>query len=331
MGWCRIKVGEAVVKRQLPEDCPVCRGSYSDLGKGDLYFVIICKRCGDFAVHDDVWDPGMLPLQSKVAQAALAHALRRREDFPPLPDAPRKPFVTPDALKAFLKSGAQLPLPTQQVRNLISHIGTRSRETGASVVIRSNDYTVIGTAGSKAMFALLDEIGRRGLVRASTTIDEAEVQLTLTGWEAWEGLASTSSRADYGVIVMPFGNPTLTAFVDNAVRPAAAEVGYKLHRIDDPVIAKAGVIDNIMRQTIRDAAFVVADLTHGNNGAYWEAGFAEGLGKPVIYLCEAATWSTTKTHFDTNHCTTVIWDLADLSQFHRSFVATLRNSLATAR
>ena len=27
-------------------------------------------------------------------------------------------------------------------------------------------------------------------------------------------------------------------------------------------------------------------FTHGDPGAYWEAGFAEGLGKPVIYTCE---------------------------------------------
>ncbi len=37
---------------------------------------------------------------------------------------------------------------------------------------------------------------------------------------------------------------------------------------------------------IRDAKFVIADLTHGNDGAYWEAGYAEGLGKPVAYICE---------------------------------------------
>ena len=40
---------------------------------------------------------------------------------------------------------------------------------------------------------------------------------------------------------------------------------------------------------IRDAKFVIADLTHDNNGAYWEAGYAEGLGKPVIYICEKET------------------------------------------
>ena len=43
-----------------------------------------------------------------------------------------------------------------------------------------------------------------------------------------------------------------------------------------------------MRERIRDAAFVLVDLTHDNPGAYWEGGYAEGLGKPVIYICEAS-------------------------------------------
>ena len=41
-----------------------------------------------------------------------------------------------------------------------------------------------------------------------------------------------------------------------------------------------------MRVQIRASRFVICDLTHGNRGAYWEAGFAEGIGRPVIFVCE---------------------------------------------
>jgi len=43
-----------------------------------------------------------------------------------------------------------------------------------------------------------------------------------------------------------------------------------------------------MRVEIRSAKFLVADLTDENRGAYWEAGFGEGLGKKVYYTCEAS-------------------------------------------
>jgi hypothetical protein len=72
----------------------------------------------------------------------------------------------------------------------------------------------------------------------------------------------------------------------------------------------AGLIDDQLRVALRRSRFVIADLTHGNNGAYWEAGFAEGLGRPVIYTCREKEWEdgNQKTHFDTNHLVTVIWD-----------------------
>ena len=92
-------------------------------------------------------------------------------------------------------------------------------------------------------------------------------------------------------------------------------------------VTQSGIIDNLMRNKIRDSAFVIVDLTHDNFGAYWEAGYAEGLGKPVIYICQKTKFDDAKTHFDTNHCTTVLWSMEEDSSFRRQLIATLRRSL----
>jgi hypothetical protein len=55
-------------------------------------------------------------------------------------------------------------------------------------------------------------------------------------------------------------------------------------------------------------------VTHANNGADWEAGFAEGLGRPVIYTCRQEEWKERKVHFDTNHLATIIWDSGNLDK-----------------
>jgi hypothetical protein len=47
----------------------------------------------------------------------------------------------------------------------------------------------------------------------------------------------------------------------------------------------------------------------------------------VIYLCEQSKFDTSKTHFDTNHCTTVMWSTADPERFIEFLIATLRRSL----
>ena len=82
-----------------------------------------------------------------------------------------------------------------------------------------------------------------------------------------------------------------------------------------------------MREQIRDSAFVIVDLTHDNSGAYWEAGYAEGLGKPVISICEEEKFREAQSHFDTNHSTTVLWHPDRGDEFSRSLIATLRRSL----
>jgi nucleoside 2-deoxyribosyltransferase len=72
---------------------------------------------------------------------------------------------------------------------------------------------------------------------------------------------------------------------------------------------------------------VLVDLTHENAGAYWEAGYAEGLGKPVLYICERTKFDEKKTHFDTNHCTTVLWHPDSILDFVEDLKATLKRSL----
>ena len=87
---------------------------------------------------------------------------------------------------------------------------------------------------------------------------------------------------------------------------------------------KAGLIDDRLRVEIRTSRFLIADLTHENAGAYWEAGFAEGLGKPVIYTCEKSKFDTAKTHFDTNHHLTVFWSTDEFPSFEEKLKATIR-------
>lgn len=52
---------------------------------------------------------------------------------------------------------------------------------------------------------------------------------------------------------------------------------------------------------------MVVDLTHKNNGAYFEEGYAMGVGKPVIQLCQEET----KLHFDIAQKNTIMWKIID--------------------
>jgi hypothetical protein len=47
----------------------------------------------------------------------------------------------------------------------------------------------------------------------------------------------------------------------------------------------------------------------------------------VIYSCEAERWKASKTHFDTNHLVTIIWDASDLDKAGKLLTATIRATL----
>ncbi len=125
---------------------------------------------------------------------------------------------------------------------------------------------------------------------------------------------------------MEFGTSEMEKLASEHIKPVISRtLGYEVYDLRN--VAKAGIIDQIMRTTIASSKFVIADLTFDNNGAYWEAGFAEGIGLPVIYICEREKFERTKTHFDTNHLTTVLWSMNDTDRFEIELADTLRRSL----
>ena len=223
--------------------------------------------------------------------------------------------------------------PPEQAINLVRYIGDQVSSSGKPISTLPEISQSIGARSVEFMFQLLDELCDTGLIQfnkatsyQSSQTPYTKVNLTLKGWEQYEEEKRGKFEGNYGFIAMQFDDPDLEAFVQEVVKPAVKdEIGYDL--VDMRDIGRAGVIDNIMRVQIRDAKFVIVDLTHDNNGAYWEAGFAEGLGKPVIYICKKEKFEDQKTHFDTNHCTTVPWSRDEDEGFRQELTATLRRSL----
>lgn len=223
--------------------------------------------------------------------------------------------------------------PAVQAMNLIRYIGDQVTESGKPIHQLPELSNIIGAPSEELANQFIEELSERGLIKMWEPIRRMgartlfmNVNLSLDGWEQYEAEKRGRFAGNYGFLAMEFDAPDLEAFVREVLKPTVKEsTDYDL--VDMRDVSKAGVIDNIMRVQIRDAKFVIVDLTHDNNGAYWEAGYAEGLGKPVIYICEKEKFEAKKTHFDTNHCTTVPWSREDDKAFRRELTATLRRSL----
>ena len=223
--------------------------------------------------------------------------------------------------------------PAVQAQNIIRYVGDKIIESGEAIPqISGGLYSEIGAPSSDLAFKLMEELEEKGVLKSghitktfkSSTL--VNVNLTLKGWEQYEAEKRGRFDGNCGFIAMKFGDDDLDDLVQNVVKPTLKEgIGYELYNMKD--VSRAGIIDDIMRVQIRDSAFVIAELTHDNPGAYWEAGYAEGLGKPVIYICKKEKFDEISTHFDTNHCTTVLWSRDNDKGFQQELIATLRRSL----
>ena len=95
---------------------------------------------------------------------------------------------------------------------------------------------------------------------------------------------------------------------EDGFKPAIEATGYSPVRIDRKEFN--GKIDDEIIAQIRRSRFLVADFTHGEDGArggvYYEAGFAQGLDLQVIFTCRKDMID--KAHFDTRQFNHIVWE-----------------------
>ena len=289
-----------------------------------------CPVCGKFSVSRNALNEHLSPENEnldRLKRATLSHRTRLKFEL-----GDETAMLMTYDIERFLESTPKLPNPSQQAMNAIRFIGDAvQRDFIPMKALPPNFQASIGAPTRHYSLKLVRDLMNRGLVSAidsetlSNPYDVIQVDLGFLGWEAYDQEQSGKFSSSYGFIALKYGDTILDPFLAEKIKPGIRAIGYELLDLRD--VSQAGVIDNILRAQIRDAAFVLVDLTHDNPGAYWEAGYAEGLGKPVIYICERTKFDEKRTHFDTNHCTTVMWDLDNPDHFLTELSATIRRSL----
>jgi hypothetical protein len=259
----------------------------------------------------------------------MSHTLRRMQ----LPNDRHLRIIRDDELASFWRED-RLPTPLEQADNLILLIGN-TQETPStwawvspSAIAATIGIAISPSSGDSQGWSWLNsQLESRRLYRLHPTNEGGKVgaMLTLEGWEKYEALHKEIAESRTAFMAMKFGDATLDKMLEECFRPAVKRTGFELRILTDQ--QAAGLIDDQIRSGLLAARFVVADLTHGNPGAYWEAGYAEGRGIPVIYTCETGAWKTNKPHFDTNHLATIIWDASKPKEAEDALTSMVRATL----
>ena len=136
---------------------------------------------------------------------------------------------------------------------------------------------------------------------------DGEYKLTVEGYTHLEELKHPAPVSSQGFVAIWFDD-SMTKAWRAGIKPAIEDAGYKALRIDQK--EHANKIDDEIIAEIRRSRFIVADFTHGDDGprggVYYEAGFAHGLGIPVIFTCRRDALE--KVHFDTRQYNHIVWE-----------------------
>ena len=161
---------------------------------------------------------------------------------------------------------------------------------------------------SYEMDYMSDYLSEQGLIVCSKHYLETDsmykfnISLTPKGYARVDELQKNSAYGRSVLVAMSFQN---TESLREAIRKGIQDAGYVAIFIDE--VQHNDFITPELLKHIKDSKFIVVDLTHQNNGAYFEEGYAMGLGKPVIQLCKKGV----QLHFDIAQKNTIIWETED--------------------
>lgn len=286
-----------------PNRCPLCHVNTQEpfaVGADDRA-VLNCPSCGNHKLSEEAYRylPGALTDDRR--RIAIAHNVWRR---------PAGTDITSADLAHFVDRG-EVPGPMERVDLLVEYMA-ENLEPGQTAMLPSYSfYARLGCVSGQAFMWVVDQALRMGYVEGTTKA----AALSVTGWARYDELKRNNVDSTYAFMAMHYSDEMHRVYWDHLV-PAVKATGFDLRTANGPH-QPAGSIDDRMRVEIRTSRFLVCDISDGNRGAYWEAGFAEGLGRPVFYVCRADVLRDLShphhPHFDTRQSLIVPWDLADMA------------------
>ena len=290
--------------------CFVC--NHEAVVQGRHNFQVSCRRCGEYEMTDIL---SVSPPRNRTDAYILSGVLRNASA------EGRRLLLTTMTVDDLIKNAPVPADPLASIDDILEIVFHRTKEFGSLVGLDPEvDYPLIYARSSNEFDKLL---GAAVKLEYIWTIAGNQCVLTLKGWEKigeLRKLGPTNNKVAF--MAMPFGDSFLDDVYKNHIQPAMGQTGFQIRRVTEG--QGAGLIDDQIRVGIRNSRFLVAELTKENRGVYWEAGFAEGLGKKVIYLCRVEAEAKLETHFDTSHLTTVMWQESKLDDAMVRLKATVR-------
>lgn len=225
---------------------------------------------------------------------------------------------------------AEFPKPTELIDRALLNLWRRVRHPMDGIALDPQEAQYILYCPDNDIRLLTYMAEMQLLVKESITRGSINLRITPHGWQRVLDLKTQVPETKQAFVAMWFADQ-MDAFYKDGMAPAIKDAGFDCKRIDNKEHNNK-ICDEIVAE-IRKSRFVVADFTAGlcrkcgdcehrsdcpdqvrpRGGVYFEAGFAMGLGIPVIWTVHKD--QIKQVHFDTRQYNHIVYDSAeDLKQ-----------------
>lgn len=312
----------------MPEDvspeivsCPICMSTckvkISGFNKN-----ITCPSCGPYSLSK-LQESLIFPQNSRHLIAGYLYETKMRRADLIKSGALERLVLNEETIQKILSDPL---IPKRAMQNLDKIIlNMYNRDEGFLTVLKASDYMpAMGYAKNlpelTMMFKALQELGY---------MDEQNI-LTIKGLQYAESLLTSNRNSTNVFIAMKFSDE-FKALRESAIKPACDKCGFTAFTVDEEEY-NDDIPDKII-SGIKTSRFVIADFTENNLGVYYEAGYAKGLGLPVIKTCKKEWFDkkddtgirVNKLHFDIEHDNLILW--VDSDDFAQKLEARIRATI----
>ncbi len=298
--------------------CPISREQVPvtswarEFGEQRLLDIYDCPRCGQFAMPfllahhlvDTFTDNN--PERRKVT-ACLRERKIHGEELLVITDKRderhdlKLPVVAwDDLIEAFPKTVAdRLDRTLLNLAKLSPHPGA---PIGQPHGINAYFEPVTFAENDNAMMFALKQLAEEGLIEFDSETRKPLI-LTAKGWNRIASLERERGRVGtkQAFVAMSY-SPELRTLYEQGIETGIEAAGYT-SVVSRELEHNEKICDRIIAE-IRRSRFLVADFTNHRQNVYFEAGFALGLGLPVIWTCKAGEVGE---HFDARQYNHIEW------------------------
>ncbi len=286
--------------------CPICR-TEADYEPGTSQPRYECPVCGTYrlseraahrayAVARNSMGGPTGELQRGDNQYLISARIREQYE-----GSRRQEVLIPDFDELLASARPLVGGPLESVDRILEHVNRRAKRVGDSVHIdASTDYPIAYARDEEELENMMD----LGVQERLFAFDPARPALRIApaGWKRLRELAKTAVLSRQAFVAMWFDETMRGAYADGIV-PALHATGYQPLRID--LVQHNDKIDDRIIAAIRKSGLLVADFSGHRGGVYFEAGFALGVGIPVIWTCRDTDIDSL--HFDTRQYNHIVW------------------------